>query len=77
MEAARDYLKAGRPPSGAVEGSALFPALVTAAEAVSRKAVHFQKDGYNDGDRRLDKVLTSKWAGLPDYAGVAGPGTSG
>ena len=32
---------------------------------MSRKAVHFQKEGYNDGDRRLDKVLTSKWAGYP------------
>lgn len=39
--------------------------LVTAAEEISGGAVHFQKEGYNEGDRRLDKVLTSKWAGYP------------
>ncbi len=39
--------------------------LVTAAEEISGGTVHFQKEGYNEGDRRLDKVLTSKWAGYP------------
>ena len=64
VEAARDYLKAGGLRPEQLKDK-IVSGLVKAAEAVSRKAVHFQKEGYNDGDRRLDKVLTSKWAGYP------------
>lgn len=64
VEAARDYLKAGGLRPEQLKDK-IVSGLVKAAETVSRKAVHFQKEGYNDGDRRLDKVLTSKWAGYP------------
>ncbi|WP_320977488.1 ferrous iron transport protein B [Enterocloster asparagiformis] len=64
VEAARDNLKAGGHRPEQLKDK-IVSGLVKAAEAVSRKAVHFQKEGYNDGDRRLDKVLTSKWAGYP------------
>ncbi|MBS6951912.1 MAG: ferrous iron transport protein B [Enterocloster asparagiformis] len=64
LEAARDHLeKNGIRPEQLKDR--IVAGLVKAAEHVSRKAVHFQKEGYNDGDRRLDKILTSKWAGYP------------
>ncbi len=64
LERARQYLaESGIEPEQLKDR--IVSGLVKAAEAVSKKAVHFQKEGYNDGDRRLDKILTSKWAGYP------------
>ncbi len=64
LEAARNHLEEnGIRPEQLKDR--IVAGLVKAAEHVSRKAVHFQKEGYNDGDRRLDKILTSKWAGYP------------
>lgn len=64
LEAARRYLaESGLEPEQLKDR--IVSGLVKAAEAVGKKAVHFQKEGYNDGDRRLDKILTSKWAGYP------------
>ena len=39
--------------------------LVTAAEAVCRGAVTYEKETYNKSDRRMDKILTSKLTGYP------------
>lgn len=40
-------------------------ALVASAEAVCEDTVHFHKEGYNEGDRKLDQVLTSRFTGYP------------
>ena len=40
-------------------------ALVASAERICRNTVHFNKSEYNEGDRRLDKILTSRFTGYP------------
>lgn len=45
-------------------------ALVASAEKVCRDTVHFNKNGYNEGDRRLDKILTSRFTGYPVMVGM-------
>lgn len=45
-------------------------ALVASAEDVCRDAVHFNKEGYHEGDRRLDQVLTSRFTGYPVMIGM-------
>ncbi len=39
--------------------------LVTAAEAICKDAVTYEKETYNKADRRIDKILTSKMTGYP------------
>ena len=45
-------------------------ALVASAEKVCRDTVHFNKNGYNEGDRKLDHVLTSRFTGYPVMIGM-------
>ena len=40
-------------------------ALVHTAEDVCRGCVFFEKESYNATDRKIDRILTSKWAGYP------------
>lgn len=40
-------------------------ALVASAEKICRGTVHFNKSEYNEGDRKLDKILTSRFTGYP------------
>lgn len=39
--------------------------IVSRAEEISRKVIHFEKENYNALDRRIDSVLTSKVWGIP------------
>lgn len=39
--------------------------LIHTAESVCKKTVCFEKQDYNKTDRRIDKILTSKWTGIP------------
>lgn len=39
--------------------------LVHTAETVANSTVTFEKHDYNKTDRRIDKILTSKWTGIP------------
>ncbi len=39
--------------------------MVASAEKLCRDTVHFSKTGYNEGDRRLDRILTSRFTGYP------------
>lgn len=39
--------------------------IVVEAERIFSKVVHIQKEKYNIRDRKIDKVLTSKWTGIP------------
>lgn len=34
-------------------------------EEISKKAITFEKEDYNKRDRKIDKILTNKWAGIP------------
>ncbi len=43
----------------------LVSSLVLAAEHICSDTVHFDKSNYNARDRKIDKVLTSKWSGFP------------
>lgn len=45
-------------------------ALVASAEKLCRDTVHFSKAGYNEGDRRLDRILTSPFTGYPVMVGM-------
>lgn len=48
----------------------IVAALVASAEKICRDTVHFHKEGYNEGDRRLDKILTSRFTGYPVMIGM-------
>ncbi len=39
--------------------------LVLTAEEICSDTVHFNKSNYNDKDRKIDRILTSKWTGFP------------
>lgn len=39
--------------------------VVKTAEAVSRHTVTFEHENYNEKDRKIDRVITSKWGGFP------------
>ena len=45
-------------------------ALVASAEKICRDTVQFHKNGYNEGDRKLDKILTSRFTGYPVMIGM-------
>lgn len=45
-------------------------ALVSSAETLCRDTVHFSKAGYNEGDRKLDLFLTSRFTGYPVMVGM-------
>lgn len=45
-------------------------ALVTSAEQLCRDTVHFSKAEYNEGDRKLDRILTSRFTGYPVMVGL-------
>lgn len=64
VELAREYLSEHDLESEQLKDK-IVSGLVAAAEEISGDTVHFQMEGYNEGDRRLDKILTSKWAGYP------------
>ncbi|MFR0808533.1 MAG: ferrous iron transport protein B [Enterocloster clostridioformis] len=48
----------------------IVAALVTSAEKICRDTVQFHKTGYNEGDRKLDKILTSRFTGYPVMIGM-------
>ena len=39
--------------------------IVSEAEDICSQVVHFEKAGYNETDRRIDRLLTSRWFGYP------------
>ncbi len=39
--------------------------IVKAAEEICREVVHFDRADYNERDRRIDRLLTSRWTGYP------------
>ena len=47
----------------------IVAALVASAEKICRDTVQFHKNGYNEGDRKLDKILTSRFTGYPVMIG--------
>lgn len=51
--------------TGEILKDRVVASLVSSAETVCRDTVHFNKEGYNEGDRKLDKVLTSRFTGYP------------
>ena len=48
----------------------IVAALVASAEKICRDTVQFHKNGYNEGDRKLDKILTSRFTGYPVMIGM-------
>lgn len=48
----------------------IVAALVASAEKICRDTVQFHKSGYNEGDRKLDKILTSRFTGYPVMIGM-------
>lgn len=48
----------------------IVAALVSSAETLCRDTVHFSKAGYNEGDRKLDRFLTSRFTGYPVMVGM-------
>ena len=48
----------------------IVAALVASAEKICRDTVQFHKTGYNEGDRKLDKILTSRFTGYPVMIGM-------
>ena len=51
--------------TGEILKDRIVAALVTSAEKICRDTVHFRSSGYNEGDRKLDKILTSRFTGYP------------
>lgn len=43
----------------------IVSSLVQTAEEIASKAVKIENSAYNDADRKIDSVLTSRWAGYP------------
>lgn len=43
----------------------IVSSLVLTAEEISLKTVAYAKETYNNTDRQIDRILTSKWAGYP------------
>ena len=43
---------------------------MASAEKICRDTVQFHKNGYNEGDRKLDKILTSRFTGYPVMIGM-------
>lgn len=43
----------------------LVSSIVTSAKKVAARCVTFQKENFNARDRKLDKILTNKWTGIP------------
>ena len=43
----------------------MVAALLNEAERIAHKAVRYEKTDYDAFDRRLDRILTSKWVGYP------------
>ncbi len=39
--------------------------IVSTAEEICRRAVHCVREGYNETDRKIDRILTSKFTGYP------------
>lgn len=48
----------------------IVAALVASAEKICHDTVQFHKNGYNEGDRKLDKILTSRFTGYPVMIGM-------
>ena len=44
--------------------------LVACAERLAKETVHFHEPGYNERDRKLDQILTSRLTGYPIMAGL-------
>lgn len=53
-----------------IMGDRVVAALVASAEKICRDTVHFNQSEYNEGDRRLDKILTSRFTGYPVMVGM-------
>ena len=53
-----------------IMGDRVVAALVASAEKICRDTVHFNQSEYNEGDRRLDKILTSRFTGYPVMIGM-------
>lgn len=43
----------------------IVASLVLTAESICSDTVYYDKSKYNERDRKLDKILTSKWTGFP------------
>lgn len=43
----------------------IVASLVLTAEDICSDTVHFEKDNYNENDRKIDRILTNKWTGFP------------
>lgn len=43
----------------------IVSSIVLLAEEISRQSISFKRKNYNAFDRKLDKILTSKWTGYP------------
>lgn len=51
---------------------AIVSSIVTNAEEISKKAVNFRNERYNESDRRIDDILTSKIFGIPIMLALLG-----
>lgn len=61
---AKSILKKNEPESETFEDK-IVATLVSTAESVCKDVVTYDKNTYNAADRKIDRVLTSKWAGYP------------
>ena len=43
----------------------IVSSLILAAESICSDTVHYDKKSYNARDRKIDRILTSKWTGFP------------
>ena len=64
VERARESLKAAGTAPEEIKDKIVM-GLVTAAEGICKDAVFFEDGTYNARDRKIDKILTSKWTGIP------------
>lgn len=69
LDEAREYLEQNGIPLEKLKDR-IVCALVTEAEEISRGVVHYHQNTYNATDRKIDRVLTSKWAGYPIMIGL-------
>lgn len=64
VERARESLKAAGTAPEEIKDKIVM-GLVTAAEGICKDTVFFEDGTYNARDRKIDKILTSKWTGIP------------
>lgn len=64
LKESREHLEENGIPFEKI-ASSIVSAIVAQAEIIKKQCVHFDNVHYNSSDRKLDKILTSKYSGFP------------